>query len=288
MIKTAVVTGANSGIGKITALELAKQSYRVVMVCRNRKKAEHAKRDISTQTGNTNLHIELCDLSVMTEIVKTAKRIITVYPAIDLLVNNAGILPQRSRKSTKEGFEVAFAVNHLAYFILAKELLPALNNAESSRIINVASEAHRSGKFEPTDLQLEKGYSAMKAYGNSKLFNIMFTRQLHKELTGTNITTYSLHPGVVNTNFASESDSLFAKLFNLGRFFMLSPEKGASTTIYLCTEPGIENLSGSYFIKSKPATPSKIARNDRACKQLWETSGKLVSSVIQSIDSANM
>lgn len=288
MIKTAVVTGANSGIGKVTALQLAKQNFEVVMICRNRERAEKAKKEISDQTGNTNLHIELCDLGIMAEVVKTSNHIKEKFPSINLLVNNAGILPQSSRKSTREGFEITFAVNHLSYFMLTKELLPALLNAERSRIVNVASEAHKSGTFKPDNLQLEKGYSTMKAYGNSKLFNIMFTRQLHRELAGTNITTYSLHPGVVNTNFASDSDSFFAKLFNLGRFFMLSPKKGASTTIFLCTKPGIEHLSGSYFIKSKPATPSKIARNDRACKQLWDTSGKLVSSVIQSIDSANM
>ena len=280
-MKTAIVTGANSGIGKVTALELAKQTFRVVMVCRNREKAEQAKKEICDQTGNTNLHIELCDLSVMAEIVKTAKRIKKKYPEIDLLVNNAGILPQSDRQTTKEGFERTFAVNHLAYFTLSRELLPVLKNAESSRIINVASEANRSGAFKPNNLQLTEGYSAMKAYGNSKLFNIMFTRELHKKLKGTNITTYSLHPGVVNTNFATNSDSFFAKLFDLGRFFMLSPEKGASTSVYLCTETGIEHLSGSYFIKSKPAKLPKIARNNEACIQLWDMSEELVSSVLQ-------
>lgn len=281
MIKTAVVTGANSGIGKVTALELAKQNFEVVMVCRNREKAGLALNDIESQTGNKNLHIEICDLSVMANVEETANRIRKNFPSVNVLVNNAGILPQSSRKTTSEGLEVTFAINHLAYFLLTNKLLPALKKAESARIINVASEAHRSGSFNPRDLQLEKGYSAMKAYGNSKLFNIMFTRELHKELTGTNITTYSLHPGVVNTNFAANSDSFFAKLFNFGRLFMLSPEKGASTTIYLCTEPGIENLSGSYFSKSKPIEPSKTALNDDTCRQLWEMSRELVSAVVE-------
>jgi len=279
-MKTAVVTGANSGIGKITALELARRNYRVVMVCRNQEKAEAAKREITEETGNENIQIEICDLSLMSNIRNSARHIREIYPSIDLLVNNAGILPQSERHTTSEGFEMTFAVNHLAYFLLTREVLPALKSAEFSRIVNVASEAHKSGTFDPDNLQLESGYSTVKAYGNSKLFNIMFTRQLHEELNGTNISTYSLHPGVVNTNFAAESDSFFAKLFDLGRFFMLSPERGASTSVYLCTEPGIEHLSGRYFIKSKPAKPSGIARDDEACKKLWDMSQELVSAVL--------
>jgi len=278
-MKTAVVTGANSGIGKITALELAKRNYRVVMVCRNQEKAAAAKQEIAEETDNECVQIEICDLSLMSNIRRSAKQIRETNTSIDLLVNNAGLLPQSERQTTSEGFEMTFAVNHLAYFLLTRELLPALKSAESGRVVNVASEAHKSGTFDSENLQLENGYSTVKAYGNSKLFNIMFTRQLHKELDGTNISTFSLHPGVVNTNFAADSDSFFAKLFNLGRFFMLSPEKGASTSVYLCTEPGIEHLSGHYFIKSKPAKPSGIAMDDAACRQLWEKSKKLISSV---------
>jgi len=278
-MKTAVVTGANSGIGKITALELAKRNYRVVMVCRNQEKAAAAKQEIAEETDNEYVQIEICDLSLMSNIRRSAKQIRETNTSIDLLVNNAGLLPQSERQTTSEGFEMTFAVNHLAYFLLTRELLPALKSAESGRVVNVASEAHKSGTFDSENLQLEIGYSTVKAYGNSKLFNIMFTRQLHKELDGTNISTFSLHPGVVNTNFAADSDSFFAKLFNLGRFFMLSPEKGASTSVYLCTEPGIEHLSGHYFIKSKPAKPSGIAMDDAACRQLWEKSKKLISSV---------
>jgi len=278
-MKTAVVTGANSGIGKITTLELARRNYGVVLVCRNQEKALAVKNEIENETGNTNLHVELCDLSLMKNIAECAKRIKKTHSTIDLLVNNAGLLPQRDREVTKEGLERTFAVNHLAYFLLTRDLLPALDRAESARIINVASEAHKSGTFDTDNVQLKNGYSAIKAYGNSKLFNIMFTRQLHNELKETAITTYSLHPGVVNTNFASKSDSFFAKLFNLGRFFMLTPEKGASTSIYLSTEPGIEQLSGGYFIKSKPAKPSAVALDDEACRELWGISQKLIDSV---------
>jgi NAD(P)-dependent dehydrogenase (short-subunit alcohol dehydrogenase family) len=279
-MKTAIITGANSGIGKVTALELARLNYRIVMVCRNPQKAKAARQEIVDETGNSDIFIEICDLSLMVNIVELGKRIRQSHSTIDLLVNNAGLLPQSERQTTNEGLEMTFAVNHLAYFLLTREMMPSLTSAKSARIINVASEAHRSGTFDPENVQLKTGYSAMKAYGNSKLFNIMFTSQLHNELHEGSVTTYSLHPGVVDTNFASSSDSFFATLFNLGRFFMLSPKKGAATSIYLCTEPGIEPLSGRYFIKSKPAKPSSVARNDEACKHLWDLSEKLVYAVI--------
>ncbi|MCC5907825.1 MAG: SDR family oxidoreductase [Balneolaceae bacterium] len=279
--RIAVITGANSGIGKITAQELARQGYHVVMVCRNPEKAECAKKEIIEESDNQQVDVVLCDLSSMAEITKKAEYIRNTYSKIDLLVNNAGLLPDSVREETSEGLEYTFAVNHLAYFLLTRELLPLLENADSARIINVASEAHKSGTFNPDDIQLEQSYSTMKAYGNSKLFNIMFTRQLAKNLKDQSITTYSLHPGVVNTNFASESDSFFAKLFNIGRFFMISPEKGAETTIYLCTEPGIESLNGEYFIKSKSKKPSAIARDDNACKKLWELSENILDQVLE-------
>lgn len=275
--KIAVVTGANSGIGKITSRALLDEGYRVVMICRNADKAEAAKKEITEDTGNDRADILLCDLSNMDQIRQTAAVIKSSYKRLDRLVNNAGFLPDGKRRETQDGIEVTFAVNHLAYFLMTKELLPMLEKTELSRIINVASEAHRYGEFDPENIQLKKGYTASKAYGNSKLFNIMFTHKLDKELKDKDITTYSLHPGVVNTNFAADSNSLFAKVFNLGRIFMMSPEKGAQTSIYLCTEPGIEKHSGKYFSKSKPIKPSKrAATDDQKCKKLWEISEELV------------
>ena len=275
--KIAVVTGANSGIGKITSKALLDEGFRVVMICRNPEKAEAAKKEITEDTGNDRADILICVLSDQGQIKETAAKIKQKYKRLDRLVNNAGFLPDGKRKENQEGIELTFAVNHLAYFLLTKELIPLLEKTEQSRVINVASEAHRYGEFSPNNIQLENGYTASKAYGNSKLFNMMFTHQLNKELEGKDITTYSLHPGVVNTNFASESNSLFAKFFNLARLIMISPEKGAQTSIYLCTEPGIEKKSGKYFSKSRPAKPSKsAATDDQKCKKLWEISEDLV------------
>lgn len=280
-MKTGIVTGANSGIGKQTARELANSGYRVVMVCRSRDKAENARRQIVDETGNNQVDILICDLSLMHQVKKTADTIRSKYPQIDRLVNNAGILPDGERKVTNEGLELTFAVNHLAYFLLTKELLPVLEKTPSARIVNVASDAHRYGEFTPGNLQLERGYSTSKAYGNSKLFNIMFTTQLAKEIEGEDITTYSLHPGVVNTNFAADSDSWFAKLFNLGRMFMRSPDKGAETSVYLCLEPGIEHLSGRYFKDKSPKKPRKQATNASDCKNLWHISDQILTGVLE-------
>ena len=282
-MKTALITGANSGIGKMTAIELAKEGYHIIMVCRNQEKAEEAREEIIRETKNDTIDIVICDLGIMNQIHEVAKTIRDSYPKLDLLVNNAGMLPDSSRKTTEEGLEVTFAVNHLSYFFLTRELMPLLEKADSARIVNVASNAHRTGRFEPENLQIEKGYDTYKAYGNSKLFNIMFTQRLAREIEGSGITTYSLHPGVVATHFASESDSLYAKLFSLGRFFMISPEKGAETTNYLCTEPGIEHLNGKYFVKKRPVKPKiKAATDDASCDLLWQKSEDILESVLKS------
>lgn len=278
--KTAVVTGANSGIGKVTSRALLKEGYHVVMICRNPEKAENARKEITEQTGNELADILICDLSEMSRIRETAARIRENYDRLDRLVNNAGFLADSIRNENSDGIELTFAVNHLAYFLLTDELMPLLEITPHSRIINVASNAHRYGTFDPGNLQLQRGYTPRQAYGNSKLFNIMFTHHLNKKLAGKDVTTYSLHPGVVNTNFASGSDSLFAKLFSIIRLFMKSPEKGAETTIFLCTEPGIEKYSGKYFSGSKPVKPKKdTAMDDEACKELWDISEELVQGV---------
>jgi len=276
--KIAVVTGANSGIGKVTAQALLDEGYRVVMICRNPEKAEAARNEIVSATGNDRADIVICDLADMDQIHAAAEKIRESYGRLDRLVNNAGFLPDGDRKETPDGIELTFAVNHLGYFLLTQELMSLLEKTEGARVVNVASEAHRYGEFDPENIQLKQGYSASRAYGNSKLFNIMFTHRLNQELEGKNITTYSLHPGVINSNFAANSNSFFAKIFNVFRFFFKSPEEGAETTIYLCTEPGIESKSGRYFAKSKPIKPSKkVATDDEACKKLWEISEQFVS-----------
>ncbi|MFO7846630.1 MAG: SDR family oxidoreductase [Balneolaceae bacterium] len=279
-MKTAVVTGANSGIGRETARQLAGNGYRVVMVCRNAEKAERARQDVVEDTGNEEVRIVICDLSSMKQTYQAAATIRTMSDQLDCLVNNAGILPDGNRKETKEGLELTFAVNHMAYFLLTRELMPLLETTPGARILNVASDASRYGQFHPGNFQLQSGYSAVKAYGNTKLFNIMFTRHLAKVIDGKQIAAFSLHPGVVNTNFAADSNTWFAKLFNIGRLFMRSPEKGAETSVYLCLEPGIEELSGHYFRDKGPVKPVRAARSDNDCKRLWDLSEEIVDEIL--------
>jgi len=277
----AVVTGSNSGIGKETARALLREGYRVVMVCRNSEKAESARKELIQDTGNEKADIVFCNLDQMRSVVQAADRIKEICKRLDRLVNNAGILPDGKRTETDEGLEYTFAVNHMAYFLMTRELLPLLKSTSGSRVVNVASDAHQAGEFDPENIQLKKGYSTMKAYGNSKLFNIMFTRHLAKELRNTDVITYSLHPGVVNTNFASESNSWFAKLFNVGRIFMLSPDKGAKTSVYLCLQEGIEESSGGYFKNSKLKKPGvSAAHDDKACSKLWRISEEIADDVL--------
>lgn len=278
--KIALVTGANSGIGKATTLGLLKAGYRVGMLCRNPEKAETAKAELIAESGNEQIDLFIADLSSTQEIRRVAEEIRSNYDHIDRLVNNAGMLPNSDREESEDGWELTFAINHMSYFTLTKELFPLLKKAESARVINVASEAHRSGTFDAENIQLTQGYNTFRAYGNSKLFNIMFAKELAKRTNGTNITSYSLHPGVVNTAFAKESKSFFATLFNLGRAFMISPSKGAETSLYLCLQNSIESLNGQYFVKKKPAKPSvKAAYDDKACKKLWEISEELLGGV---------
>ncbi|MFU8813482.1 MAG: SDR family oxidoreductase [Balneolaceae bacterium] len=280
----AVITGANSGIGYVTAKALYGQGFHVVMVCRNRDKAEAARDRFTDENGKERADIVICDMADMQQITAAAATIRERYSRLDRLVNNAGFLPDGNRTLSADGLELTFAVNHLGYFLLTRELVPLLKATPKSRVVNVASDAHRYGEYDPDNLQMETGYSAMKAYGNSKLYNMMFTHHLHKVLEDDPVTTYSLHPGVVNSNFAADSDSLFGKLFNLIRWFMISPEKGAETTIYLCTEPGIETHSGRYFVKKKPVKPSvKAADDDDACRELWHISEELVQKAAHPI-----
>lgn len=276
----ALVTGANSGIGKATCYGLLKAGYRVGMLCRNPQKAEAAKNELIQKTGNEKVDIFIADLSKTAEIRRAAQQIRATYERLDRLVNNAGMLPNAEREVSVDGWEYTFAINHMSYFTLTQELLPLLKAAKDARVINVASEAHRSGKFEADNLQLTRGYNTFKAYGNSKLFNMMFARELAKRLDSTGITAYSLHPGVVNTGFAKESKSFFATLFNLGRAFMISADKGAETSLHLCLASGIDRLNGRYFVKKKPAKPSvKAATDDEACAALWDASEKLLKEV---------
>jgi NAD(P)-dependent dehydrogenase (short-subunit alcohol dehydrogenase family) len=278
--KICLVTGANSGIGKVTALEIARKGVVVGLVCRNAEKAEAARKEIILQSGNEQIEIFLCDFSVQAQIRQVAEAIQKRYDKVDVLVNNAGFIAS-NRETTPEGYEMTFAVNHLGYFMLTNLLKDALLASPESRVVNVSSEAHRFTHIDFNNLQLERGYNSLRAYALSKLCNILFTRELARRCTKTTLTTNCLHPGAVATNFANTANSFFKFLFKFGKHFLLSPEQGAQTMIYLATESEAAQYNGAYFEKKKTRSVSAEALSDEHATRLWELSEEMTGLIGQ-------
>jgi retinol dehydrogenase-12 len=276
--RVAVVTGANSGIGKVTVTALLRKGFRVVATARSRERGEAALADWKREMQDAKVELVLCDLSKLDSVHEAAKEIARRVDRIDVLVNNAGgIIGER--RLTKEGVEETFAGNHLGPFILTQELLPLLERAAPSRIVNVASDAHKSvSDMRWDDLQFAKGYSSIRAYGQSKLANILFTRELAKRLEGKNITVNSVHPGVVRTRFGETGGALMRFGVALVRPFLIDEVKGADTSIWLATDPAVEGKTGGYYVKRKLVTPTKAAESDAGAKRLWEISEKLAAA----------
>lgn len=274
--KICIITGANSGIGFYTALALARKGAKLIMVCRNAEKAEAAKQEIIQKTQNEQIDIFLADFSSMAETKRIAKEIEAKYPIIDVLINNAGFIAKSYREITSEGLEKTFAVNHMGYFIFTHYLLSAIKAASQGRIINVSSEAHRFVRnVDLTNLQLNKGYTSLKAYSISKLCNIWFTRELARQLKDTQVTVNSVHPGAVATNFGKNSVGWFETLLSVGKRFLLTPQQGAETSIFLAANPEVANITGEYFSKSQIKNISRDAKDDLKAKKLWEMSAEL-------------
>lgn len=273
--KLCVITGANSGIGFETAKELAKQGAFIVMVCRSEDKAESAKQEILKETPEAGIDIVLCDFSSQDDIRRAAGDIKSKYQKIDRLINNHGFIAA-DYNETVEGLEETFGVNHIGYFLFTNLLLDQIKATEKARIINVASEAHRSAsKFDINNLQLKDNYSTWKAYGNSKLFNILFTVELADRLKGSGVTANSLHPGVIASNFGSSSTFLVKFFWKIAGPFMKSNKDGAQTTIYLATSDEVEEVNGAYFKDSKVVAPTNQAFDKEAAEQLWAKSEEL-------------
>lgn len=272
--KLCVITGANSGIGFETAKELAKQGAFIVMVCRNEDKAESAKKEIMQETTGTGVDIVLCDFASQDDIRKAADEIKARYDQVDILINNHGFIAGEYNE-TIEGLEETFGVNHIGYFLFTNLLLDHVKVAGKARIINVASEAHRNGEFNPDNLQLKDNYSSWKAYANSKLFNILFTKELADRLKDTQVTANCLHPGVIASNFASDAGFLTRIFWKVAGPFMKSNREGAETTIYLATSDEVSDVNGAYFKDCKVATPRKSAMNKEDAEKLWEMSEEL-------------
>jgi retinol dehydrogenase 12 len=267
--KTILITGATRGIGAVTAQELAKQGARVVVVGRDETRAAETARAIVAVGGTAD--VLLADLSVQADIRRLAQEVRARYERLDVLINNAGAV-FTTRQESRDGIEMTWALNHLSYFLLTTLLLDMLVASGPARVVNVSSEAHRGGRINFDDPEGKRGFNAWQAYSQSKLANILFTRELARRLEGTPLTANSLHPGFVATNFGKSNGGVWQWLFGLAHLAAISPEQGAQTTIYLASSPEVAGVSGAYFDKSRPATPSPAAQDAAAAARLWTLS----------------
>jgi retinol dehydrogenase-12 len=272
--KVCVVTGASSGIGRAAALALAHLGATVALVCRNRERAEETQATIRTATGNDAVSFFLADLSSQDQIRRLAQELVSRYPHIHVLINNAGII-NRHRSTTVDGIETVFAVNHLAYFLLAHLLLERLQASTPARIINVASGAHRWGTLDFNDLQNQRRYRSFEVYGQSKLCNILFTRALARRIAGTGVTANCLHPGGVATGLGWNNGWWAVLIAKALRPFLRTAEQGADTVVYLATSPAVDGMNGKYFADRRERQPSPAARDDSAAQRLWQISAEL-------------
>ncbi|TVR21282.1 MAG: SDR family oxidoreductase [Anaerolineaceae bacterium] len=282
--KTVLITGATNGLGEVTARELARMGATVVIVGRNAQKAKDVTASITAETGNAKVDYIVSDLSVMAEIRDLADAFRAKYDRLDVLVNNAGMI-FTSRELTPDGFEKTFALNHLSYFMLTNLLMDMLRQTgtpeQKARVVNVSSSAHSFGKLDFSNLNGEKSYNAMGAYGVSKLCNILFTNALARRLLAEEapVTVNSLHPGIVRTGFGKNNDGLLGTLTRAGttvlQMFGLSAEKGAETQIYLASSREVEGVSGQYFEKKKISRSNSVSNNEGIQERLWEVSGQM-------------
>ena len=275
--KTCMVTGANSGIGKATALGLAQMGANVVMVARDCARGETARNEVKVKSGSSSVELLVADLSSQQSIRQLVENFKQHYKQLHVLINNAGVF-MLTRRETVDGLEMTFAVNYLAPFLLTNLLLDVLRASAPSRIVNVSSEAHESGYIKMDDLQTNKNYRPFRAYGQSKLALIMFTYELARRLQGTGVTANCLHPGFVATNIGQSGVWPVAR--PLAKFVLsflgVSPVEGAATSIYLATSPDVEDVTGKYFVRSIPRRSAPISYDESLQRQLWEESAELV------------
>ncbi len=269
--KTCLITGATSGIGKQTAIALARQGVKVIFTYRNEEKAIETQKFITAETG-TKSEMYYCDFSSLNSIRSFAEKFKAEHQRLDVLINNAGIWEPK-RILSVDGIEMNFATNHLAPFLLTNLLLDVLIKSNPARIINVASGAHKNVEINFDDLEMKQNFGGFKAYSQSKLGNVLFTKSLARKLADKNVMVYSLHPGVVSTNIFNNMGKFAASLMKL---FLISAEKGAQTTIYLATVNEINSPSGSYFSRKKVVSSSRISNSKEIADRLWEISSMYV------------
>jgi len=270
--KICVITGCNTGIGKITAIELAKQNYEILMLVRDSQKSRNAFDEIKEATKSDKIKLFYVDLASLKSVKRVADEIKQQYSKIDVLINNAGVFKRKYDKSVDD-FEMTLAVNYLAPFMLTNLLLPLLKESNQARIVNVSSEIYKSGKVNIENNFSDAKFNGDKAYANSKLLIIFFTKELAKRLDKTNVTVNSVHPGVVGTDVFREYPKWFSKMLNL---FITKPEDGAKPSIFLATSKDVENITGQYFNKTKQAKPIELLNDEELSEQIWNKTESLL------------
>ena len=270
--KTVVITGATSGIGAVAARRLAQQGARILIVARDRQRAQDTLSQLHAANSGPAHRAFYADLSRLREMKRVGAEIAAAEPKIDVLMNNVGLIAARNRR-TEDGLELMFATNHMSYFVLTLLLLERLRAAGAARVVSTASQAHRRATLDFERLQDQKGPTG---YGTTKLCNILFTRELARRLEGTGITANCLHPGFVATRFGDDAGGVLRAGIGIAkRLFALSPEEGAKTMVYLAGSPEVAGRSGGYYDRCAPSEPSREARSDADAGRLWDLSAEI-------------
>jgi NAD(P)-dependent dehydrogenase (short-subunit alcohol dehydrogenase family) len=273
--KICIITGATSGVGLHTAIELAARGARLVLIGRNPARGAEAITAIKRRAPQAEIDVRYADLARLDQVRELGAALNAALPRIDVLINNAGAVFRR-RETTAYGLERTFALNHMAYFLLTALLRERLIASAPARIVSVASNAHYGATLDFDDLQSERHYSRLTAYKRSKLANILFTRELARRLAGTGVTANCLHPGFVASRIGDDNGGLFRVAFTaVKRIVAITPERGAATSVYLATSPDVAGKSGGYYDKCALATPSAAAQDDAAARRLWAASARL-------------
>ena len=270
--KLVLITGATEGVGKQTAIQLAAKGFNIVMMVRNKAKAEQTKTEILKNSPSATVDYILVDLTSLKQVRAAARQFNDKYARLDVLINNAGLM-YPDKKITEDGFELCFETNHLSHFLLTDLVLDKLKQSPQGRIVNLSSEGHKMAKFDPDNFNAEKGYSSIGQYCFTKLCNLYFTYSLADKLKGTNITVNAVHPGVVRSGFGSDLDKGWLKpIFAISRLFMISNEQGAHTSVFVASDPSLAKVTGKYFKNSKHIATKGITHNTTNQQILWDYS----------------
>jgi len=272
--KTVIVTGATAGIGEACALEIARRGAKVIGISRSPEKCARVEAEIRKQAGQQDIHFYPADLSSMSEVRRIAGFLRQQLDRLDVLVNNAGGIFLK-REETVDGYEKTFALNHLNYFLLTHELLDLLKDSAPSRVVNVSSSSNYKGKIHLDNLQLKRGYRGFRAYQQSKLANILFTKELARRLEGTGVTINALHPGLVRTNIARDNGFLARLVQTAFVSKARTPEEGARTMVYLACSPEVEGITGKFFFDDAEVPPNVLANDSEIARRLWDESARM-------------